>query len=210
MIRPHTILLPAIALSFALAACGQTATTASDTATTDTTTATSTTSPMSQILPPPAAPDFVTKVAISDMFEIQASRLAVRRGGNAQIKAFANQMIHDHTASSAALRTAIHGQTGLTIPTALDDDHKHMLDDLTNASAADFDQKYIDQQTHAHQDALDLLNNYSQHGDNDALKTFAGAVVPTVQHHLDMVKQLDHSGADEPSASTDTSTSTTH
>ncbi len=209
MIRPYKMLLPAFALSFALAACGQTATT-SDTATTDTTTATSTTSPMSQILPPLAAPDFVTKVAISDMFEIQASRLAVRRGGNAQIKAFANQMIHDHTASSAALRTAIHGQTGLTIPTALDDDHKHMLDDLTNASAADFDQKYIDQQTHAHQDALDLLNNYSQHGDNDALKTFAGAVVPTVQHHLDMVKQLDHSGADEPSASTNTSTSTTH
>src|SRR6185312_12963568 len=106
------------------------------------------------------------------MFEIQASQLAARRGGNAEIKAFARQMVYDHTASSAALRTAIHGQSGLTLPTALDSDHQHMLDDLTNASFADFDQKYIDQQTHAHQAALDLLHNYAEHGDNDALKTF--------------------------------------
>jgi putative membrane protein len=210
MIRSYKTLLPAFALSLALAACGQNTSTtdAANTSALDTTTSVSNANPVSQVLPPPAAPDFVTKVAMSDMFEIQASRLAARRGGNAQIKAFANQMIHDHTASSAALRTAIHGDANLPLPTALDDAHKHMLDDLTNASAADFDQKYIDQQTHAHQDALDLLTNYGQHGDNDALKTFASTVQPTVQHHLDMVKDLDHSGADEPSAST--STSTTH
>jgi putative membrane protein len=161
-------------------------------------------------MPPPAAPDFVNKVAISDMYEIQASRMAERRAGNAHIKAFATQMVRDHTASSAALRAAIHGQSGLSLPAALDSDHQNMLKELTDASAADFDQKYVDQQTHAHQDALDLLENYAQHGDNDALKTFANSVTATVQHHLDMIKSIDRSGADEPSASTNTSTATTH
>src|SRR5262249_8281674 len=112
----------------------------------------------------------------------------------------ARQMVHDHAASSAALRMAIRGQTGLTLPTALDSDHQNLLADLTHASAADFDQKYVDQQTHAHQEALDLLHNYAEHGDNDGLKTFAGDTYPIVQHHLDMVKTLDHSGADEPNA----------
>ena len=199
-------LLAAASLILLTAACGQTATTSSvDTSTT--TTEVSTPS-LPQLAPTPAAPDFVNKVAISDMFEIQASRLAQRRAGNAQIRTFAQSMIHDHTASTAALRTAIHGQSGLTLPTALDDDHQHMLDDLTNASAADFDQKYVDQQTHAHSDALNLLQDYGQRGDTDALKTFANATAPIVQHHLDMIRALDRSGADEPSAST--TTSTTH
>lgn len=184
----------AAVLVLALAACGQTATTQA----TDTSMATDT----MPAAPAPAsvtAADFVTKVAMSDMYEIQASQLAARRGGNAGIRTFAQTMIHDHTATTNQLKGIVNGHADLPLPTALDADHQDMLTQLTNASAADFDQKYVDQQTHAHEDAESLLTGYAQNGDNPDLRAFAGETAPKVQHHLDMVRALDHSGADEPS-----------
>ncbi len=196
----HKTSLRAVALALLLcsaAACGQSATTT----TSDTSMATTpeTTAPQLPAITPVSTADFIQKAAMSDMFEIQAAQLAQTRG-NTAVKAFARQMLTDHRASTAALRAALHGQTDLpALPTALDQDHQNMLNDLRNANATEFDQKYVDNQTHAHQDALSLLQNYAQNGDNAALKTFASNTAPTVQHHLDMIQNIDHSGADEPS-----------
>ena len=44
----------------------------------------------------PSTEDFVKEVAISDMFEIEASKLAQQKG-NAAEKTFALQMVTDHT-----------------------------------------------------------------------------------------------------------------
>jgi predicted outer membrane protein len=44
----------------------------------------------------PSTADFVKEVAISDMFEIEASKLAQQKG-NAAEKTFASQMVTDHT-----------------------------------------------------------------------------------------------------------------
>ncbi|MFZ2029667.1 MAG: DUF4142 domain-containing protein [Vitreimonas sp.] len=182
--------------ALALAACGQSTTPAT---TTDTPSTVSDTSAPPPAAAPVTAADFVTKVAMSDMYEIQASQLANRRAGNAQIRTFAQTMVHDHTATSTQLRGIVRGHADLPLPTALDQAHQDMLRDLTNASAAEFDQKYIDQQTHAHEDAEHLLTDYAQGGDNPDLRSFATETAPKVQHHLDMVRALDHSGADEPS-----------
>jgi putative membrane protein len=185
----------AAALLLALGACGQ-----STTATTDAST------PVTPEITQPApiitasSPDFVTKVAISDMYETQASQIAVRRANNAQVRDFANTMARDHAATTARVQAIVAGRTDLPLPTTLDQQHQDMLTELTNASAADFDQKYIDQQTHAHEDASQLLMSYAQGGDNAELRAFANETAPKVQQHLTMVRALDQTGADEPPA----------
>ena len=71
----------------------------------------------------PSTPDFVNAAASTDMFEIQAAKLAEKRSKNADVKAFAAMMIHDHTQSTAALKAAIaaSGQP-LSLPTDLPGD----------------------------------------------------------------------------------------
>ena len=139
----------------------------------------------------PAAPDFVQKAAVSDMFEIESSKLALKRSSNPQVKAFARMMIKDHTESTAKLKAAIatSGQS-LTPPSGLPEDKQMALNDLANADAKAFDKAYLDAQVDGHTQALSLLTNYAANGDTPALKAFAGAVVPTVQHHLDHAKAL--------------------
>jgi len=143
------------------------------------------------------APDYVKAAAISDMYEIEASKMALQRSQSAPIKKFAQQMIDAHTATTKGLKAAL-GKSGLDVtpPAAMDNRRQGMLDNLRTASAQDFDKAYVDQQTAAHREALTLHKSYADDGDNAALKAFAADTAPKVQQHLDMIKMLDHSGAD--------------
>lgn len=134
---------------------------------------------------------FAMKAAASDMFEIEAAKLAATRSTNVQVKAFAKKMETAHTKSSDALKTAIaaSGAT-ITLPTMLPEDLQGKLDDLRKASDSDFDKAYADSQVDAHQAALNLLQRYAQDGDTAAIKAFAAALAPTVQEHLNMAEGL--------------------
>jgi putative membrane protein len=134
---------------------------------------------------------FVTAAATSDMFEIQAAKMAEQKATNPAVKKFAAKMIHDHTASTHKLQALLaKGGINATPPTDLDERRKGLLDNLAKAKPEDFDKMYVDQQVAAHDEALTLLKGYIDHGDNDALKGFASSILPTVQEHDGMAKAL--------------------
>ena len=138
-----------------------------------------------------AAPDFVQKAAAGDMFEVESSKVALKRSTNADVKAFARMMIKAHTQTTADLKAAIakSGQS-LTPPAALPDDRAKALQDLKDADAKDFDRKYLDAQVDGHQAALDLMARYAKDGDVAEIKDFAGKTAPAVQEHLDKAKSI--------------------
>lgn len=147
-----------------------------------------------------ATPDFITKAAISDMYEIAAAKVALQRSRSSGVKDFANMMVRDHTATSDQVKAIVARNNLPAPPTALDDAHARMIADLKSAKAEDFDTTYLDQQTAAHGDALSLLQSYAQSGDNADLKAFAAETAPKVQTHLDKARSLDHAGADDQAA----------
>ena len=132
---------------------------------------------------------FVTAAATSDMYEIQAGQIAQQKGQSAGVKAFGKQMVTDHTAMSNQLKP-LADKAGAAIPVELDQRRKGMIDNLTTASAADFDRVYLEQQESAHSEALTLVKGYADGGENADLKAFAQKGLPKVQAHLDHVKKL--------------------
>lgn len=138
----------------------------------------------------PSTPDFVKQVAISDMFEIESSKLAQQKG-NAQEKSFAQQMVTDHTTTSTELKGMVKdGKVQATLPTELDSAHQSKLDKLKSANGKDFSSNYNSYQVSAHEDAVSLFERYANGGDNAALKDWAGKTLPALKHHLDMAKEL--------------------
>ena len=133
--------------------------------------------------------DFVTSAAISDMYEIQAGQIAQKKGQSADVKAFGKTMVTDHTALSKELKPLITA-AGKTPPAGLDERRKGLIDNLNAASAGEFDQVYLKQQEAAHDEALKLMQNYAEKGDDLGLKAAASKAVPKVQAHLDHAKQL--------------------
>lgn len=135
---------------------------------------------------PPNAQGFASTVAMSDMYELAAARLALKRGEGTPIREFAQMMITDHTASSKALKDAIaaSGQT-LSLPDNLDAEHQAQVDILNSLNGPDFDREYISQQTAAHRKALGQLKAYAGSGDTAELRQFAQSTIPTIQKHAD-------------------------
>jgi putative membrane protein len=137
------------------------------------------------------AATFVEKAAASDMFEIEAAKLAAKRSTNPEVKKFAAMMEKAHTKTTADLKAAIAASgAAITPPAALPADLQDKLDDLTKASDKDFDKTYADDQVDAHQATLNLLQRYAQDGDTPAIKAFAAATAPAVQEHLNMAEGL--------------------
>jgi putative membrane protein len=139
----------------------------------------------------PTAQDFVNKVAISDMFEIQSSQLAIAKQADADTKPFAEKMVQDHQKTSSELKALVEGSmVKLTLPASLDSEHQKMLDELNAKSGKDFDASYDQIQVKAHRDAVALFEAYSKSGEDSELKTWAGKTLPHLKQHLSMAEKL--------------------
>lgn len=132
---------------------------------------------------------FVSNAAQSDMYEIQAAKIAEQKAKDPEVKTFAKRMVTDHTKLSNEMKPLI-TKAGQTPPTDLDQRRKGFLDNLKAAPANDFDKTYIDQQVSAHDEALTLMQGYAKDGSDAGLKAAAAKAVPTIQEHSDMAKKI--------------------
>jgi putative membrane protein len=143
------------------------------------------------------AETFVTNAAIGGMYEVEAGRIAAQRSTNPRIKALGEMMITDHSKAGDELK-AVAQTANLTVPTALDQRHQGLIDNLRGATDQDFDRVYLQQQEAAHNETAALLETWGRTGDNDALKAWAAKTLPVVRAHQRMVDQLDEANADTP------------
>ncbi len=139
---------------------------------------------------PTTTAGFVRNAAISDMYEVEAARLAGERSGNAAIKRFAQHMMQEHETTTAQLKSAVQAMGGPSAPTGMDTHHTEMMSQLRNARSSDFDRLFVTQQIAAHENALALFRAYSQSGDNAQLRQWATTTLPKLEEHLTMARQL--------------------
>jgi putative membrane protein len=139
---------------------------------------------------------FATNAAMSDMYEVQAAKIAQAKASSADVKAYAKMLEDAHTKTTAELKP-LAAAANVTLPAELDQRHKGLIDNLNAAAAADFDKTYLDQQRAAHEEALTLFKTYADGGDDAGLKAFATKTQPALQEHLDKANAL-QTGATPP------------
>jgi putative membrane protein len=132
---------------------------------------------------------FVTAAATSDMYEVEAGKIATERTHNSKVNAFAAKMVTAHAATTAELKGLI-SNTKATPPAHIDDRRQGMIDELRGATDADFDKRYMSQQVDAHKEALILMRGYAKSGDVAGVKAFAAKTQKAVQMHLSMAEHL--------------------
>jgi putative membrane protein len=140
---------------------------------------------------PAKTTEFVDKVAVSNRFEIDTSQLALKYGKGEDVKKFAQQMIDDHTKAGEEFKAAVK-EAGIEPPKdALDMSHQATYAKLRVFTTENgFDASYISAQLDAHKDAVALFRDYAANGPTPSLKAFAEKTLPTLEHHLSMVEDL--------------------
>jgi len=138
--------------------------------------------------------DFVDKAAAGGIAEVETSRLALEKSSSADIKAFANMMITDHSKANDEL-AALAKKHDIEVPdnTTLVKQAKEKILDLRDES---FDAAYANNQVKAHEDTLSLFKKEANTVTDDKvkgateLKGFAQKMLPALEKHLDMAKKL--------------------
>lgn len=137
---------------------------------------------------PVTSATFVAFAANSDLFEIEAGKLAMKSGQSAVTRQFGKMMVEDHTASTRELKAAIEkSEITVVLPTRLDAERQGLLDRLAQANAADFDRQYMNQQIEGHREALKVHQEYQALDDDQNLRAFSQKVLPVIQGHYDVL-----------------------
>jgi putative membrane protein len=128
--------------------------------------------------------------------EIALGKLGEKKATNAEVKAFAKQMVTDHTAMLADSKK-LAAKLSATPDTAANDAHDLMshgndeIKDLTDkAAGADWDKDYMDKMIDDHQKVLDKLQNAAKaNTDADVSKALVDATAK-VQAHLTKAQDI--------------------
>lgn len=170
------------ALSLAIAACGQQATTET-TVSEDTTQAELNSATMNA--------QFVQAAATAGAFELRTSELAASRARLQSVKDFAQRMVTDHTAADQQL-ASVAAAAGLSAPAPLlSAEQQTVVNNLTGLNGEAFDDAYLDAQVAGHQSAVSTFQNYVSNGAPGPLRDWAQQTLPTLQQHLTDVQALE-------------------
>lgn len=131
--------------------------------------------------------EFAVAAADGGMLEVALGELAVKNANSAQIREFGQQMIKDHGQGNDQLK-ALAEQKGISIPTVLSDDSQKKVDELALKTGEAFDKEYAKLMVKDHKDDVDEFKKQAEKGNDPELRAWAGAVLPTLEHHLEMAE----------------------
>jgi len=123
-----------------------------------------------------------------NLTEIAAGNQAISKAKQGEVQQFAKMMIMEHTDANRKLLAAIKNKAGLT--GKLDAKHQAKVDKLTGVGANEFDRMYMQEMVIGHQMAAELFEHEATNGKDAGLKSYASALLPSVQKHLQMAQQI--------------------
>ncbi|MGI8470008.1 MAG: DUF4142 domain-containing protein [Pyrinomonadaceae bacterium] len=132
---------------------------------------------------------FMKEAAQGGMAEVELGKLAASKAQNAEVKAFGQKMVTDHTKINNDLKE-VAAKKKATLPTEVNAKQKELMDKLSKLSGADFDKEYVDSMVDDHKEDIDAFQEQADSGNDSNVKGFAARNLPTLKAHLDMIKNI--------------------
>jgi putative membrane protein len=122
--------------------------------------------------------------------EVEASKLAQQKAKRAEVKAFADAMVTDHTKVGDELKQ-LAASKKVELPAEPSIKQKAELKMIDVGDADKFDQRYAKSfGVSAHEDTIKLFQEAAKDATDQDVKAFAQKTLPALQHHLEMARAL--------------------
>jgi putative membrane protein len=133
--------------------------------------------------------DFLTTAAQASLFEIEASRIALARGGSKAVRRFAEATLRDRVAVDTDLEQ-LAASVGVVLPTRLSDEFEARLFVLERLSGSEFDRAYArNVGVLAQEEALAVFERAANRS-GERVQRFAAAQLPALREHLQQGRKL--------------------
>lgn len=139
-----------------------------------------------------SAADFAKKAGESGAAEVEMGKLGAQKATDAEVKAFAQKMVADHTKANKELMAAAKAK-GLEVPTEPGLMHKGMAEKFKMQGAdEDFNHDFMEQMVKDHKNAVELFQTASNDTTLDPeMRALAKKTLPTLQQHLADAQKLE-------------------
>ena len=131
--------------------------------------------------------EFVSKAGMGGLAEVQMGSLALQKAASADVKAFAQRMVTDHSKANAEL-AQLATTKGLALAAELGGEHKDAYDHLSSLSGAEFDKAYMKHMVEDHEKDVSEFDKASTGATDSDVKAWAGKTLPTLREHLAQAK----------------------
>lgn len=132
---------------------------------------------------------FAMKAAQGGLAEVALGKLAAQKANSPDVKAFGQRMVDDHSKANDQLM-AVAKQESMTLPTDMDAKDKATYKKLSALSGAAFDKAYVSDMVKDHEQDIADFRKEGNDGTDPQIKAFATQTVPTLQSHLDAIKEI--------------------
>ncbi len=131
---------------------------------------------------------FMVKVASGGMMEVEMGKIAAKNAMNADVKAFGQMMVTDHTKANNELK-ALAAAKNVTLPTTMGEEHQEHMDRLSKLQGAEFDREYMSHMVEDHEEDIEHFREAANANDYDAeVKAFASKTLPVLEKHLESAR----------------------
>ncbi|WP_343560831.1 DUF4142 domain-containing protein [Sphingobacterium sp.] len=132
---------------------------------------------------------FVTEAANGGMAEVELGKLAQEKAQHADVKAFGEMMVKDHSKANDELTTLAQAKN-ITVPATLGTDQQKVKDELAKKTGREFDKAYIAEMVEDHEKDVKLFEDASKNLKDTELKAFVDKTLPTLRTHLEHSKKV--------------------
>ena len=133
---------------------------------------------------------FATQAAVMGKAEVELAQLALDKSKNADVRAYAQRMVEDHSATNANLKK-LASQENITLPSALDAEHQAVKQKLSGLQGDDFDRQYTQEMASGHEKAVAFFQSATQSPQMpQEFKEFAATALSTLEDHREQAQQL--------------------
>jgi len=139
-----------------------------------------------------SAEEFAKKAGAAGVAEVEMGKLGVEKATNADVKAYAQKIVADHTKANKELMAAAKAKN-LEVPAEPDMMHKGMMEKFEHQKAdTDFNHDYMQQMVRDHKKVIELFQSVANDSTADPdMRALAKKTLPTLEAHLADAQKLE-------------------
>lgn len=134
--------------------------------------------------------EWLVDVTAANYHEVAMASVAKEKSTNKGIRSLADSLISDHKQVIEDIK-GLAAKKSITLPVAETEDAMKDTEKFKAKNNSDFNKDWTDEMVNLHKKSIskfeDVVNNSNADGDT---KSWAGATLPKLRHHLDMLEML--------------------
>jgi putative membrane protein len=132
---------------------------------------------------------FLQQAASAGTAEVKLGAMATERAASPEVQQFGQRMVTDHTKANQELMALVKAKD-ISVSTEMDEQHQETAETLSKVQGSEFDREFMRHMVMDHEKAVQLFSTASQESKDADIKAFATKILPHLQEHLQMARQL--------------------